>query len=236
MARILGEMSSGGSSGLLGGDPHECALILGVDGVAISLDRDSALYELVWSTPGASEVLEDIQYTLGEGPGVDTARSGTLVMVSDLERERADRWPALLPATLGMGVRAVFCLPLRIGGVSLGVFTAQRATPGQLAARALDDALLLAATATAVLIGGPHRERFAHAEPTSHLYRAVVHQATGMISVQADVSLAEALVLLRAHAYRYDRPLLGVAEAVVARTLHFRDTHGGAAKPSGTKE
>ncbi|MFI5801763.1 GAF and ANTAR domain-containing protein [Streptomyces sp. NPDC051561] len=236
MARVLSELSSGGASGLLGGDPSECAEILGVDGVAISLDRDNALYELVWSTEGTSEALEDVQYTLGEGPGVDTATSGSMVMVSDLEQERADRWPALLPAATGLGVRSVFCLPLRIGGVSLGVLTAQRASPGPMAAHAVDDVLILAATATAVLIGGGQRQRFTHAEPTSHLHRAAVHQATGMISVQANVTLTEALVLLRAHAYRYDRALLDVARDVVARNLHFRDTGGGTAPSSGAME
>jgi len=50
-----------------------------------------------------------------------------------------------------------------------------------------------------------------------------VHQATGMISVQLEVSLAEALVRLRAHAYANDRPLNEVAADVVARRLRLED-------------
>ena len=46
--------------------------------------------------------------------------------------------------------------------------------------------------------------------------RAEVHQATGMISVQAVLGLAEALLLLRAHAYAADRPILDVARDVIA--------------------
>ncbi|MFD0630267.1 ANTAR domain-containing protein [Catenulispora yoronensis] len=52
-------------------------------------------------------------------------------------------------------------------------------------------------------------------------YRAEVHQATGMISVQLGVSLAEALVRLRAHAWAADRLLADVAADVVARRLRF---------------
>ena len=52
-------------------------------------------------------------------------------------------------------------------------------------------------------------------------YRAEVHQATGMVSVQLGVSLAEALVRLRAHAWAEDRLLADVAADVVARRLRF---------------
>ena len=51
--------------------------------------------------------------------------------------------------------------------------------------------------------------------------RAEVHQATGMVSVQAVLSLAEALLLLRAHAYSAERPILDVARDVIARILRF---------------
>ena len=51
--------------------------------------------------------------------------------------------------------------------------------------------------------------------------RAEVHQATGMISVQLEVSAAEALVRLRAHAYAEGRTLRDVAADVVGRRLRL---------------
>jgi hypothetical protein len=39
------------------------------------------------------------------------------------------------------------------------------------------------------------------------------------------VSLAEALVRLRAHAYGDDRPIAEVTDDVVACRLHFQDPH-----------
>ncbi|GGY09386.1 ANTAR domain-containing protein [Streptomyces hiroshimensis] len=235
MARVLRELSSGPGPGLIGGDPRECARVLGVDGVAVSLAVDGALSELVWCSPGTSERLDDEQFTLGEGPGIDAVGSGALVIEPDLTQVRPDRWPMLLPVLAALGVGSLFCFPLRIGGACVGSLTAQRAAAGPLSDTAMDDALVLAAAVTAVVLdGGGRAVRFSGAEPPTHVHRAVVHQASGMISVQAEVTVAQALMLLRAHAYRFERPLLQVAEGVVTRRLHFRH-HGDGPGPSASK-
>jgi hypothetical protein len=49
----------------------------------------------------------------------------------------------------------------------------------------------------------------------------VVHQATGMVKVQLNVGIAEALVRLRAYAYAEERPIEDVARDVVGRRLRF---------------
>jgi AmiR/NasT family two-component response regulator len=51
--------------------------------------------------------------------------------------------------------------------------------------------------------------------------RAEIHQATGMISVQLGVSLEEAFVRLRAHAFAGNAALGHVAAEVVDRRLRF---------------
>ena len=55
--------------------------------------------------------------------------------------------------------------------------------------------------------------------------QSVVHQAVGMVSIQLEVSVGEALVRLRAYAFSSDRPLAEVARAVTDRLLRF-DTPG----------
>ncbi|WP_037896796.1 GAF and ANTAR domain-containing protein [Streptomyces sp. NRRL S-920] len=223
------------SGGLLGADAPRCARALGVDGVAVSVTVGSRLNELLWATPGVSTRLEDLQFTLGEGPGPQVAESGAAVSVPDLGREPASRWPALLPEALALGIRAVFCLPLLAGTACLGTMTLQRARPGPLEEMSLTDAWIVTHALTATLVRDSGQwDAFAAAEDGSHLYRAAVHQATGMISVQAGVSLAEALVRLRAHAFRHGRPLIEVAEDVVARRVHFRQDDGdGRARLAG---
>ena len=49
--------------------------------------------------------------------------------------------------------------------------------------------------------------------------RAEVHQAAGMVSVQAGVSLGEALVLLRARAFASERAVVELARDVLARVV-----------------
>lgn len=69
----------------------------------------------------------------------------------------------------------------------------------------------------------------------SPLHRAAVHQATGMVSVQLDVSMEIALLRLRAHAYASERALGDVAQDVVARRLRFDDDKSGPTSPDGGK-
>ncbi len=54
----------------------------------------------------------------------------------------------------------------------------------------------------------------------------VVHQATGMVAAQLEVSVGQALVRLRAYAFGNDRPLTDVARDVVARKLRFDAASG----------
>ncbi|MEU6994122.1 GAF domain-containing protein [Streptomyces sp. NPDC046465] len=224
LAAVLGSLRPApGSGGLVGADAARCAHALGFDGVAVSVTVGGRFNELLWASEGVSTYLEDLQFTLGQGPGPEVAASGRAVAAPDLAREPEDRWPALLPEALALGIGAVFCLPLRAGSACLGAMTLQRARTGPPQERPSDDALLVTHALTAALVRDSEQwDAFTAGENGSHFYRAAVHQAAGMISVQADVSLAEALVRLRAHAFRHGRPVVEVAEDVVARRVHFR--------------
>ena len=48
-----------------------------------------------------------------------------------------------------------------------------------------------------------------------------------MITIQLGVSLAEALLRLRAHAYATGRTVSAIAADVVSRRLHFDDSESG---------
>jgi AmiR/NasT family two-component response regulator len=49
-----------------------------------------------------------------------------------------------------------------------------------------------------------------------------VYQAQGMVMIQLQVGLTQAMSRLRAHAFAHDRPLGDVARDVVARRLVLR--------------
>ncbi len=152
MARIVAALTQDGSSGLAAVSAELCADVLGLTGVAVSV-LVSGGDDVVWRTDGASARLDDLQFTLGQGPGVDAAASGELVLEADLQLIAAQRWPAFTPAALELGVRAVFAVPLQIGVIRLGVLLAHREAPGMMSGAALADLLVFARAATGALLG-----------------------------------------------------------------------------------
>ncbi|MEU7151923.1 GAF domain-containing protein [Streptomyces sp. NPDC045456] len=228
LAAVLGDLrASSGGEELIGVDAVRCAQVLGVDGVAVSVPVTGELGELVWSTAGTSARLEDLQYTLGQGPALEAAVMCAPVAEPDLAHVAAGRWPALLPEAIELGVGAVFCFPLLLGGACLGTLTLQRTAPGPLRETERADAWLVAGALTAVLADGGQQWAVADPRDDSVLYRAAVHQAAGMVSVQAKTTLAQALMRLRAYAFARGRTVVEVAEDVVARRVHFRNDQDG---------
>jgi hypothetical protein len=204
---------------------------LGVDGVSAGMGIGPQGAVVAWGRAKVGVTLEDLQFTVGQGPGLEAVAAGAPVLAADL-RDHAARWPGFVPGALELEVHAVFAFPLRIGAISVGVLTAHRALPGPLVDGRLADALALADAVSVLLLHWAPEDTGAEAtrecgtrpgsaQPAAH--RAEVHQATGMISVQLNVSLADALVRLRAHAYAQDRPIAEVAGDVVARRLRFQD-------------
>jgi hypothetical protein len=201
-----------------------------VTGVALTVRLSATPREAVYASDRVAADLEELVLTLGEGPSVDAITGGP-VLVSDLtDRDCEARWPAFTDAATGAGVRALFSLPLRVGGIRLGVMDLNRDKPGALDGSQLADALMLADTACALLLDGRSdgvpRGRYVPVRAGPH--HPEVHQATGMISVQLGVSIAVALIRLRAYAYANERRLRDVAADVVSRRLRFdSDTTGG---------
>jgi hypothetical protein len=231
LALLGGKSSTERDAGLVPAAADAAAEALGVDGVFAGAGVGPQGVVLAWGRDKTSTALQDAQFTLGQGPGPEAVAAGTPVLVPDLA-EAASRWPGFVPAAQDLGVHAIFAFPLRIGAISVGVLSAHRAVPGPLADSQLADALALADAVTVLLLyRAPPDPGRTEAEPSAPrpdgalptTYRPEVHQATGMISVQLDVPLAEALVRLRAHAYGDDRPIAEVAADVVARRLRFED-------------
>lgn len=119
----------------------------------------------------------------------------------------------------------MFAFPLQVGGVRLGTLCLYRSTAGHLGREEMASALAYADAAVVVLLrlqAGMQPGSALHPELGEPLeYRAEVHQATGFLSVQASVGLADALLLLRAHAFAGERSLLEVARDVLAGRIRI---------------
>jgi hypothetical protein len=225
LLRILTRLEDGPVAGTAPARLCEaCAEVTAVTGAGIMLMSGDVARGSICSSNDVSALIEDLQYTLGEGPCVDAYQQDRPVLEPDLADDGAGRWFAFAPAAVEAGARAVFGFPLRVGAIRIGALNLYRDHAGPLDDDQYGDALVLAGVAArAVLVmqaDAPPGLLGVELEAGSD-FRFVVHQASGMVSVQLDVSVGEALVRLRAHAFSRERPLTAVAEDVVARRLRF---------------
>ena len=204
-----------------------CVALLDVDAAAISLIFDGASSGTLGSSGAPARMYDELQFTLGEGPCLESVARRMPIMVVDLADPEEARWPAYGPAMLAHQIRGVYAIPVVVAGEYVGALDLFRGLPGP-----LPGADLAVAVAAAELAGVPLLDLLASdlqaavADPTSNawaelntLSRAEVSQATGMLVAQLEVEPAEALVRLRAHAYATGRSATDVARDILDRRL-----------------
>ncbi|WP_378975399.1 GAF and ANTAR domain-containing protein [Paractinoplanes rhizophilus] len=198
---------------------------LSASGAGVSVLAGDGMRGVAAVSEPAYEPLEELQFTLGEGPCLDAVTSRQPVLVPDLADGAMGRWPGYASALHDTGVRAVFAFPLQIGAARLGALDVFRHEAGSLTAGELRDALTFADVAVTTLLDGQARAVPGSAadglEDEVVGQRAELFQAQGMVAVQLGISLADALARLRAYAYAEDKPLGDVARDVVARRVSF---------------
>ena len=204
-----------------------CADAVGVRGASLLVTADATALEPVCVTDDWADRLEDCQVTIGQGPAFDALSSGRPVLAGDLGALTAvRRWPLFCPEAQRLGVRAMYSLPLTLGALKVGIFDLHHVAPCILGHEKLLDAMIFADTALLLLldhrsgivptVADDRRDTYGPA-----LWYAEVHQAAGMLSVQLGIPVVDALVRLRAHAYRHGRRLTEVSRDVVERRLRL---------------
>lgn len=190
------------------------------DGVGLAVISSGGVPEPAFVSDSRSRLIEDLQFTLGEGPCVDAVRSGSPVLLDDLQTvsDATRRWPAFASEAESSGVRAVFAFPVRVGAIALGTLDLYRSRPGSLDVDELAAVLRTVDRIAAVLLDVSAAGGDGVVEPT---YRIVVHQATGMVMAQAHTNIATALARLRAAAFSEGIPINDLAADVVAGRRRF---------------
>jgi hypothetical protein len=212
-----------------------CVSVLAVAGVGITIMGGDTAGPVCVSDERMA-ALEDLQFTLGEGPCQDAYRTREPVLVPRLDDAAFARWPAFIAEARDSGVEAVFAYPLTAARSKMGVLTLYQDLPGDLTRDQKDDSEALANILAQTILG------MQTAAPPGMLpaelddavaHRAEVHQASGMVAIQLRVPVGEALAALRAYAFAQDQSVAGVASDIVARRLRLseqdgneRDTHG----------
>lgn len=195
--------------------------LLQMSGASVVLMGEDT-FPSVASAYGVSVTVQDLEFTLGEGPASDAYAEGKPVLVDDVGF-LTSRWPQFTRGLTEAGIHSVYALPLQLGAIKLGVIVLYRDEAGALEGDDLAAALLVAELVTNQVLdmqAGALSESLAWGLEVDD-YRAVVHQATGMISAQLNCAMGEALVRLRGHAFASERAIDLVATEVVTGQLRF---------------
>ena len=198
--------------------------VIGMTGTGVMLLNDDVPQGTMCASDAVSGQLEELQFTLGEGPCIDAYEQREVVAEPDLARPAVQRWLAFSSQAVKAGAAAVFAFPLHVGGVRLGVLDLYRDRPGPLRGEQHADALVVAdVMARWVLDVQTDATPGAVAEQLElgSDFHYVVHNAAGMVSVQLGITITEALIRLRAYAYSHDRRLRDVARDVIDRRLRL---------------
>ncbi|MFB9923165.1 GAF and ANTAR domain-containing protein [Amycolatopsis halotolerans] len=204
-----------------------CVSLLPADGASVSIMQDTGHRQQVYASDAVVERIEDLQFSLGEGPCFEAFTTGMPVLVPDLPKHVSLSWPVFAAQIDDHQVGAVFAFPLWRGAARIGAMDLYRRMPGWLAETEVALALQIADIATSVLLAaaapGPDGE-ISEAWITDLTQdRLAVHQATGIVIAAFGLSPEQALARLRGYAFATGQRLQDVADDLVTGRLHLRE-------------
>ena len=205
---------------------------LPVTGAAVSMFGGAATETLVCASDTLAAHLDELQFDLGEGPRWEALQTRLPVLVPDVRYTHPYVWPVFSKALLETDAAALFVFPITLGALDLGVVELHRMQPGDLSYADCSTAAMLASQTAGHLL-----RRVLSVNPPDNdpaldaalMSRREIHQATGMVLAQSGATAADALLLLRAHAFANEMTLRETADAVLQGLLSFaprNDTPG----------
>ena len=210
-------------------DSALCARFLAelpVSGAAVSVFGGTVPETVVCATDDLAARLDELQFDLGEGPRWEAARTRLPVLEPRVREAEHPLWPVFHTALMDTTVAALYVLPLTLGALDVGMVELYSTTPGTLGRTDRAKALVLANQIAWRLLDRLLRLQestagFSAETSTSPLSRREIHQATGIVLAQMNVTPTEALLLLRAYAFSHGKTVRDTAGEVVARRLQF---------------
>ncbi|SEN02380.1 ANTAR domain-containing protein [Cryobacterium sp. TMT1-3] len=201
---------------------------LPVDGAAVSVFGGAVPETVVCATDNLAARLDELQFDLGEGPRWVAARTRLPVLEPRVREGAHPLWPVFSTALMDTVVEALYVFPLTLGALDVGIVELYSRTPGVLDRTDRARALVLANKTAWNLLDrllcvqeSPAVGDAGLASTASPLSRREIHQATGMVLVQMNITATDALLVLRAHAFSHGKTVRTIAGDVVARRLHF---------------
>lgn len=204
-----------------------CVDVLSVTGAGITIMGGDQAGPICVSDPSVA-ALEDLQYTIGQGPCRDAFRTGLSVHAPRLDMDAFALWPSFVSLARDSAIGAVFAYPLITAGAKVGVLTLYQHDEGDLTVEQHDDSLALTEVITETVLSLQDEAPAGTLAPgldDAVRYRAEIYQASGMVAIQLAIPPAEALLRIRGHAFANDRTIVETAADIVAGRLRLPGDH-----------
>jgi ANTAR domain-containing protein/GAF domain-containing protein len=202
-------------------EPEALARLADLAGIAVPTAMRCSVALIGERTPLAratssprGQGVDNLQYELGRGPGLDAARTRSLIIAPDLAAD--PRWPELADCAKAEGVHAVVAIPLDVRRVSVGSLSLFLPGPAGICPEELLSAMAIVNQAEMLL--GELRRRELLSEG------AAVDRAVGVLIAQRGCGVRDAYDLLQETSYRLGLDRRAVAERLI----------GAAARNAGT--
>jgi GAF domain-containing protein len=207
---------------------HELAR---VSARSLSIDGDEVLCGItllrhrkaatVASSSEQAQVLDEIQYSYGDGPCMTASREQQTIHVQDLETDQ--RWPHYLETVLQQGVRSILAVPFRLEGDTRAALNLYSHRPGRFEGKVLklaEDFVSQTSMALRLAVRFAHHSEAAANLKATLESRTAIDVAVGIIMAQNRCSQAEAFELLKAASSARNVKLHGVATSIVDSLGH----------------
>jgi hypothetical protein len=198
----------------------------GVDGAALTIIGATGGRLLVHATDALSFELDELQFTLGEGPCIDAKDTGSPILVDAMAGPEAQaRWPGFARDAVILDVGAEFAFPLLSVGIPFAVLQTYRHDAGELSRNQLAAGRDLLETSKDLILDelAQHLSPEVAHGPLGVNDRTEIHQASGMVAVQLGIPIDDALARIRAAAYSGHVPVSAFARDVLAGQYVFRE-------------
>ncbi|MEE4543490.1 GAF domain-containing protein [Streptomyces sp. V4-01] len=203
-----------------------CAVLadgLPVDAVTLSLLTDTPARQLLCASNDMAIALEEVQFTVAEGPCITAAATGETVHLTELAAE-TERWPLFVTALREKQpeIGAVHAFPMWLGDYVLGAMDLACRDPAGMPAEAIEEAVGAVEATSAALVPAQRLllEEDEHPpwEPADVIgaHWSTTHRAVGVVAARQMTTPDNALALMRARAFATGQTLAEITADILS--------------------
>jgi hypothetical protein len=211
-----------------------CVEVLPISGAGLSLINHDFRVP-VGASDEAASTAERLQFTQGEGPCLEAARTSRIVIAGEADIER--QWPLFAADFFAKTpYRGALCMPLRLSPETVGALDLFVVHPEDLARISLSDAVavsdqimdaLMIAQATTTSVGMYSEEPGpAWLQSGAVRDRTNVWMAMGILMTRLKTTAPDALAVLRGYSYSHGTVLDDLARELIAGRLQVEQLQG----------